>query len=142
MDDADVDCQLIVNPGYNADRGAVVDLFPRDSTGSSEAIHGRLRLEKSLTVRMHGQAVMAVLSNAMVRLAGLIRRVDMDHHQRQVVQVVQQLVADIAGDGVCLGDRQLGIDGNVHLGMQAMAEPPRAHPRSRLSLAAHARPRA
>ncbi len=37
------------------------------------------------TVRMHGQSIMRVFIDAMMRLAGLIRGIDVDDDERQII---------------------------------------------------------
>ena len=81
----------------------------------------------SLAVRVGRQAVMRVLVNVVMRFAGLIRRIDMDHHERQIIQMMKQLMAHFGGNGMRLRDRQLRIDGDIQFGMQAMPEPARPH---------------
>ena len=78
-------------------------------------------------MRVYRQPVVGMLSNTMVRLAGLIRRIDVDDDERQIIQMVKELVADLGRDRVRLCDRQLGIDRDIQLGMQAVPEPARAH---------------
>src|SRR5262245_39294574 len=78
-------------------------------------------------VRMRRQAVVDVLGDAMVGFARLVRRVDVNDDERQVVQMMQQLVAHLGGDLVGLRDGQPRLDGDVELGVQAMPEPARPH---------------
>ena len=61
-------------------------------------------------MRVYRQPVVGMLSNAMVRLAGLVRRIDVDDDQRQIIQMMKELVADLGRDRVRLCDRQLRID--------------------------------
>src|SRR5260370_335066 len=49
-------------------------------------------------MRVYRQPVVGMLSNTMVRLAGLIRRIDVDDDERQIIQMVEELVADLARD--------------------------------------------
>ena len=58
---------------------------------------------------------MAVLVNAVVFLARLLRGIDVHHGHVQVAQIVQEAVVDLAGYGVAFGHRQVGIDRHVHL---------------------------
>jgi hypothetical protein len=44
-------------------------------------------------MRMHRQAVVAVLFNTMVSLAGFFLRIDMNHYKRQKFKMMQQLVS-------------------------------------------------
>ena len=78
-------------------------------------------------VRMHGKPVMSMSADAVMCLAGLIRRINMDENERQIIQMMKQLVANLGGNRVCLRDRQLGIHGNIQFGVQAVPEPARPH---------------
>ena len=59
---------------------------------------------------MHRQPVVGMGVNTVMGLAGLIRRIDVDDDERQVAQVMKQLVADLGGDRMRLRDRRLRID--------------------------------
>ena len=76
---------------------------------------------------MRGQPVVSVLFDAVMRLARLVRGIDVDDDERQIIQTMQEPMADLGGDRVRLCDRQPRIDGDVELGVQAMAEPARPH---------------
>jgi hypothetical protein len=67
-----------------------------------------------------------MFANAMVRFARLVRRIDVDDDQRQIIEVMQQLMADLGRDRMRLRDRQGRIDRDVQFGMQAVPEPARA----------------
>ena len=63
---------------------------------------------------------------AQAHISGLLQiapqiGLDVDHHQRQIIQMMQQLVAHFARDGMSLRHRQLRIDRDVQFGMEAMA---------------------
>jgi hypothetical protein len=58
-------------------------------------------------MRMHRQPVMGMGMNVVMSLAGLIRRIDVDDDERQVIQVMKELVANLGGDRVRPRDRQL-----------------------------------
>ncbi len=70
---------------------------------------------------------MRVLFDAMMALAGLVHRVDVDHHERQVIQMVKELVADLGGDCVGLRNCQSRIHCDVDLGVQPVTKPARPH---------------
>jgi len=76
---------------------------------------------------MRRQAVVGMLFNAMMRLAGLIRGIDVDDDERQILQMMKELVADLGRDRVGLRDRQLRIDRDIQFGVQAVPEPARAN---------------
>ena len=78
-------------------------------------------------MRVDRKPVVHMFADAMVRLAGLIRRIDMDDHERQIIEAMKQLVTDFRRDRMRLCDRQRGIDRDVEFGMQAVPEPTRAH---------------
>ena len=52
-----------------------------------------------------------------MRLAGLIRRIHVDDDERQIIQMVKELVADLGGDRMRLGDCQIGIHRDIQFGM-------------------------
>ena len=66
---------------------------------------------------------MGVLCDAMKCFARLICRIDMNDDERHIAQMVQEPVADLGGDGMGLRDRQVGIDSDIHLDVQTVAEP-------------------
>jgi len=78
-------------------------------------------------MRVDRKPVVHMFANAMVRFARLVRRIDVDDHQRQIIQTVKELMADLRRDCMRLRNRQLGIDRDVQFGMQAVPEPTRAH---------------
>ena len=55
-------------------------------------------------MRVFGQAVVGVLTDPMIPFAALPDRVHMDGHAAEVGKVVEQLVADLAGNIVALDD--------------------------------------
>ena len=54
---------------------------------------------------------------------------DMNDDERHIAQMVQEPVTDVGGDGMGLRDRHVGIDGDVHLDVQTVAEPTGTDPR-------------
>jgi hypothetical protein len=48
---------------------------------------------------------MTVVVDAMMCLAGLIRRIDMNDDKRQVIEVMKELVANLGGDRMRLRNR-------------------------------------
>jgi hypothetical protein len=78
-------------------------------------------------MRMCGQPIVGVLFDAMMGLAGLVRRIDVDDDERQMIQMMKELVADLGRDRMRLRDRQLRMDGDIQFGMQAVPEPARPH---------------
>ena len=54
---------------------------------------------------MCGQTVMGVFADAMMRCAGSFERVDVHAHLTEVAHVVEELMADLRGDGMPLGHR-------------------------------------
>lgn len=63
----------------------------------------------------------------MVRFARSTCRVDMHDRTCKEGQVGHELAMNVGADAVSLLDRKRGIDGDVHLRKQLMAEPARAH---------------
>ena len=90
---------------------------------------------------MRRQPVVGMLPNAMMRLAGLIRGIDVDDDERQILQMMKELVADLGRDRMGLRNRQLRIDRDIQFGVQAMPEPARANLGDPPPPAAHARRR-
>ncbi len=60
-------------------------------------------------MRVDRKPVVHMFANAMVRFARLVRRIDVDDHQRQIIQTVKELMADLRRDCMRLRNRQLGI---------------------------------
>ena len=78
-------------------------VVPDKAVGSpARAKHSDLNGWLPLSMRMRGKAVVRVLRDSMMRLARLVRRVDMDDDERQIAQMMQQLVADFGRDRMCL----------------------------------------
>ena len=53
----------------------------------------------------------------MMRLAGLIRWIDVDDDKRQIVEMMKELVTDLGAGRMRLRDRQLGIDSDIQFDM-------------------------
>ena len=70
---------------------------------------------------------MRVFIDAMMRLAGLIERIDVNDDQRKIIEAVKQLMAYLARDRVSLGDRHLRVHRDVDFGVQAVAQPAGTH---------------
>ncbi len=73
---------------------------------------------------MDWEVIVSVRADPMVDLARFAHRVDMDYCRLQVAQVVEQLVADLLGDAVCLDDGEVGVNGDIQLRVEPMAHPP------------------
>lgn len=56
---------------------------------------------------MHRQAVVAVLFNTMVSLAGFFLRIDMNHYKRQKFKMMQQLVSYFFSNCMRIPDRDV-----------------------------------
>ena len=65
--------------------------------------------------------------NTMIFLAGGVQRVHVDERISEMRQVMQELMPHFRGNGMALGDRQMGTDGNIQFRMQPMPHPPDAH---------------
>ena len=63
----------------------------------------------------------------MIAPAGLIRGIDVDDDERQILQMMKELVADLGRDRMGLRNRQFRIDRDIQFGVQAMPEPARAN---------------
>ena len=68
-------------------------------------------------MRMGRQTVVAVLFDAMMALTGFFFRVRMNNYQRKKLELVEQLMSHLFGNGV--GGRKRDLRGKryVHLGM-------------------------
>ena len=74
-------------------------------------------------MRMGGKAVVAVFFDAMMALAGFFFRVHMNNYQRKKLELVEQLMPHLFGNGVGGRKRDLRRKRYVHLGMQAVSKP-------------------
>ena len=54
---------------------------------------------------MERQAVVGVLFDPVVHLSRLLHRIDVDHGKRQVLQVMEELMAYLGGHSMRLRDR-------------------------------------
>src|SRR5215207_7919355 len=91
-------------------------------------------------MRERWQTIVAVDTNAMVLLAGLLHRVHVHHGNVQVAQLVHEAVVDLSGYGMCLAYRQSWVHSDVDFGAQPVPEPPGPHLRYILN-ASNAAPR-
>ena len=64
--------------------------------------------------------------DAMMGLAGLVRRIDMNCGAGEVGKMMEQFMLNRFGDGVTRFNRQRRIDRDVNLGVQPMAQPAHA----------------
>ena len=53
----------------------------------------------------------------MIGFAGLIGRIDVDDDERQIIQMMKELVPDLGCNRMRLCNRQFGVDSNVQLRM-------------------------
>ena len=66
---------------------------------------------------MRRQPVVGMLPNAMMRLAGLIRGIDVDDDERQIIQMMKELMTDLGCNCMCLRNCQFGMHSDVQLRM-------------------------
>ena len=71
--------------------------------------------------------VMPIFRHPMMFLTGGIKRINVDDCIGEVWQVLHELMPHVRGNGMPLGNRQLGIDGDIEFRMQPMPQPPGAH---------------
>ena len=74
-------------------------------------------------MRVQRQAVMRVLANIVMSFAGMIHRIDVDHDERQVIQLVQEMMPYFGSNRMRAFDGHLRIYGNIDFRMQPMPEP-------------------
>jgi hypothetical protein len=77
-------------------------------------------------VTVHRQAVVRVLLDPMVPFPAEPVRIHVHCHAAETRQVMEDLVADLGGDPVPLPHGQRAGDGDAHLGVEAMTDPPRS----------------
>ena len=77
-------------------------------------------------VRVGRQSVVRMRRDPMVPLARLFDRIDMDDDQRHLRERVQQPMAQLGGHRMRLRHRQVRIDRDVDLGVEAVTQPARA----------------
>ena len=63
----------------------------------------------------------------MMFLAGGVERINMDNGIGEVWQVLHELMPHVCGNGMPLGNRQMGTDGDIEFRLQPMPQPPGAH---------------
>ena len=72
---------------------------------------------------MGWQAVVNMLLDAVVSLPRLFLRIDMNHHERKILEVVQQLVPDLFGNRMRRRKSNLRGQRYIHFRMQPVAKP-------------------
>ena len=76
---------------------------------------------------MSRKAIVRVLADPVMVFPALPDRIDVYRDAAEVGHVMEQLVAHLSGDLMPLCDRQTPRHRDAQLGVQAMADPPRAH---------------
>ncbi len=76
---------------------------------------------------MRGQAVVGVLGDLMILLAGFIHGIDMHGDSTEIAHLVEEMVADLFRNGMPLRHRKRRLHRNVDFGTQDMPEPARLH---------------
>jgi hypothetical protein len=74
-------------------------------------------------MRMSRQTVVAVLFNAMMAITGFFFGVYVNNYQRKKLEVVEQLMPHLFGNGVGGRKRDLRRKRYIHFGMQAVSKP-------------------
>jgi hypothetical protein len=81
---------------------------------------------------MYGQSVVGMLSDLVMELPGLIYGIDMDRDSPEIAHLMEELMADLFGDGMSLSHRQRRGHRNTHFCPELMAHPTGLHVRHRL----------
>ena len=66
---------------------------------------GARSLDRFSRVGVNRQPIVTMVANAMMRLAGLIRRIDVNDDKRRVIEVMKEPVANLGGDRMRLRNR-------------------------------------
>ena len=78
-------------------------------------------------MRVNRQTIVAVLHNAVKLFARFVSGVNVKHHRRQIIEMVQQFMPHFFSDGMPFRDGKARSNRNVQFSVQAVAYPSRPY---------------